>query len=50
MTKRGIRDSSPEGIRLISIGKVREYGEGCDIIITIADPTAESLVLAGILN
>ena len=84
--------SSPEGIRLVSIGKVREYGEGCacpfnflarallkslildddevvlvdtdagvehlgrgveegcDAILTIADPTAESLVLAGILN
>ena len=84
--------SSPEGIRLASIGKVREYGEGCacpfnflarallkslilddgevvlvdtdagvehlgrgveegcDAILTIADPTAESLVLAGILN
>jgi CO dehydrogenase maturation factor len=84
--------SSPEGIRLVTIGKVREYGEGCacpfnflartllkslilgdnevvlvdteagvehlgrgveegcDAILTIADPTAESLVLAGILN
>jgi CO dehydrogenase maturation factor len=84
--------SSPEGVRLVSIGKVREYGEGCacpfnflarallkslilddgevvlvdtdagvehlgrgveegcDAILTIADPTAESLVLAGILN
>jgi len=84
--------SSPEGVRLVSIGKVREYGEGCacpfnflsrallkslileddevvlvdtdagvehlgrgveegcDAIITIADPTAESLVLAGILK
>ena len=84
--------SSPEGIRLISIGKVREYGEGCacpfnflsrallkslildddevvlvdtdagvehlgrgveegcDAILTIADPTAESLVLARVLN
>jgi CO dehydrogenase maturation factor len=84
--------SSPEGIRLISIGKVREYGEGCacpfnflsrallkslildddevvlvdtdagvehlgrgvedgcDAILTVADPTAESLVLAGILH
>jgi CO dehydrogenase maturation factor len=84
--------SSPEGIRLVSIGKVREYGEGCacpfnflarallkrlileddevvlvdtdagvehlgrgveegcDAILTIVDPTAESLVLAEILN
>lgn len=84
--------SSPEGIRLATIGKVREYGEGCacpfnflartllkslmleggdmvlvdtdagvehlgrgveegcDAILTIADPTAESLVLARILN
>lgn len=84
--------SSPEGIRMISIGKVREYGEGCacpfnflarallksmilddnevvlvdteaglehlgrgveegcDAIVAIADPTAESLVLAGILK
>jgi CO dehydrogenase maturation factor len=84
--------SSPEGIRLVTIGKVREYGEGCacpfnflarallkslildnrevvlvdtdagvehlgrgveegcDAILSIADPTAESLVLAGILN
>ena len=84
--------SSPEGIRLVSIGKVREFGEGCacpfnflarallkslildddevvlvdtdagvehlgrgveegcDAILAIADPTAESLVLAGTLN
>jgi CO dehydrogenase maturation factor len=84
--------SSPKGIRLVTIGKVREYGEGCacpfnflarallkslilnddevvlvdtdagvehlgrgveegcDAILSIADPTAESLVLAGILN
>jgi CO dehydrogenase maturation factor len=83
---------SPEGIRLVTIGKVREYGEGCacpfnflarallkslildddevvlvdtdagvehlgrgveegcDAILSIADPTAESLVLAEILN
>jgi CO dehydrogenase maturation factor len=88
----GYVSSSPEGIRLVSIGKVREFGEGCacpfnflarallkslileddevvlvdtdagvehlgrgveegcDTILTIADPTAESLVLAGILN
>jgi CO dehydrogenase maturation factor len=84
--------SSPEGVRLVSIGKVREYGEGCacpfnflarallknlaleanevvlvdtdagvehmgrgveegcDAILTVADPTAESLVLARILK
>jgi len=88
----GYTTSSPEGIRLVSIGKVRKYGEGCacpfnflarallkslilgdcevvlvdtdagvehlgrgveegcDAILAIADPTAESLVLAGILN
>ena len=88
----GYVSSSPEGVRLITIGKVREYGEGCacpfnflarallkslilkddevvlvdtdagvehmgrgveegcDAIIAIADPTAESLVLAGILK
>ncbi len=88
----GYVSSSPEGVRLVSIGKVREYGEGCacplnflarallkslileddevvlvdtdagvehmgrgveegcDAILTIADPTAESLVLAGILK
>lgn len=84
--------SSREEIRLVSIGKVREFGEGCacpfnflarallkslilgddevvlmdtdagvehmgrgveegcDAILAIVDPTAESLVLAGILN
>jgi CO dehydrogenase maturation factor len=84
--------SSPEGIKLVTIGKVREFGEGCacpfnflakvllknlllksdeivlidtdagvehvgrgveegcDIILTVADPTAESLELAKILS
>jgi CO dehydrogenase maturation factor len=84
--------SSPDGIRLLSIGKVREYGEGCacpfnflarvflknlvlednevvlvdtdagvehlgrgveegcDAVLTVADPTAESLVTAKILQ
>jgi CO dehydrogenase maturation factor len=84
--------SSPEGITLATIGKVREFGEGCacpfnflakillknlvlehneivlvdtdagvehvgrgveegcDAILTVADPTAESLQLAKILN
>jgi CO dehydrogenase maturation factor len=84
--------SSSGGARLVSIGKVREYGEGCacpfnflarallkslileddevvlvdtdagvehlgrgveegcDAILSVADPTAESLVLAGILK
>jgi CO dehydrogenase maturation factor len=84
--------SSPEGIKLVSIGKVREYGEGCacpfnflartflkhlvletdevvlvdtdagvehlgrgveegcDAVLAVADPTAESLVTAGILQ
>jgi len=88
----GYISSSPEGIRMISIGKVREYGEGCacpfnfltrallknlvlddnevvlvdteaglehlgrgveegcDAILAIADPTAESLALANILK
>lgn len=83
---------SPERIRLVTIGKVREFGEGCacpfnflartlfkslmlegdevvlvdtdagvehlgrgveegcDAVLTIADPTAESLVLARVLN
>lgn len=84
--------SLPEGVRLVSIGKVKQYGEGCacpfnflarallkslileddevvlvdtdagvehlgrgveegcDAILTIADPTAESLVLARVLK
>ena len=84
--------SSPEGIKLVTIGKVREFGEGCacpfnflaktllknlllqnheivlvdtdagiehmgrgveegcDAILTVADPTAESLELAKILS
>jgi CO dehydrogenase maturation factor len=83
---------SPEGIRVVTIGKVKEFGEGCacpfnflaktlfknlllnddevvlvdtdaglehlgrgveegcDAILTIADPTAESLVLAKVLK
>lgn len=84
--------SSPEGIKLVTIGKVREFGEGCacpfnfiakvllknlllksdeivlidtdagvehvgrgveegcDTILTVADPTAESLELAKMLS
>lgn len=84
--------SSPEGIKLITIGKVRELGEGCacpfnflaktllknlllkdnevvlvdtdagvehlgrgveegcDAVLTVVDPTAESLILAEILS
>ena len=88
----GYISSSPEGIRLLTIGKVREFGEGCacpfnfllrtllknlnmedgevvlvdtdagiehlgrgveegcDAVLAVADPTAESLELAKILK
>ena len=84
--------SSPEGVRLVTVGKVKEFGEGCacpfnflaktllknlflesneivlvdtdagvehvgrgveegcDAVLTVADPTAESLELAKILH